>query len=296
MKLPSQPFYWSDFFAATEDMSDEAAKAYIFLLGHGWIRGAKLPNDDRALARMARLSPRGWAAVKADVLTKFELCEDGSLRQARMTRDHQQVMLRAKRNSENGSIGGQVTSQKKVNEIKEPVQATAQAYTRVPKPKLKPKEDSTQTSEGTLPFETEPRQNNSPSGDGANVLPFARPTPEPLVLTGEVPTPARTAGQAFEKFWEAYPRKVGKRDALKAFQKVAKEKRTTFEKLMEGLERYKKFKPTKLDYCHPATWLNGDRWDDHLEPSKLVTARAMDRSIDFCDLTPDEQIQRNRNW
>lgn len=142
-KLPAMPFFPADFFADTEHMRPEAAKAYLFLLGHAWIRGARLPNDDGALARMARLSPRAWAGVKAGVLEMWVAGTDGYLRNDRLTREYEFVCEKAQKNRVNGSLGGKSKSQKsqtqthetskeKPNEINEAPLANALAPTLTP--------------------------------------------------------------------------------------------------------------------------------------------------------------------
>jgi 5-methylcytosine-specific restriction endonuclease McrA len=65
---PSMPMFWAEFFSDTEHLPEDAAKAYLFLLGHAWIRGARLPDDDLALARMSRVGPRKWTAIKSIVM------------------------------------------------------------------------------------------------------------------------------------------------------------------------------------------------------------------------------------
>ena len=71
-------------------------------------------------------------------------------------------------------------------------------------------------------------------------------------------------GAEFEKFWTAYPRKEGKQKARAAFEKVT----VPLETLLEALERQKTSAQwTKDDgqfIPHPATWLNGKRWEDQL--------------------------------
>lgn len=66
----------------------------------------------------------------------------------------------------------------------------------------------------------------------------------------------------FEVWWKAYPRKLGKGQARKAFAGALK--KTTFEVLLEGAKRYAGQRegqdPTYT--AHPATWLNGERWLD----------------------------------
>lgn len=72
----------------------------------------------------------------------------------------------------------------------------------------------------------------------------------------------------FDLFYSAYPRKVGKQDAVKAWKKL----RMTddlFVKIMDKIEQYKKTEQwTKNNgqyIPHPASWLNGRRWEDELQ-------------------------------
>lgn len=68
----------------------------------------------------------------------------------------------------------------------------------------------------------------------------------------------------FDEFWERYPRKVGKPQAAKAFERAIK--RVPADRIMVGLAGWgdhwrrgeKRFIP------HPTTWLNRDGWDDEL--------------------------------
>jgi hypothetical protein len=68
--------------------------------------------------------------------------------------------------------------------------------------------------------------------------------------------------QAFNEFWEIYPRKQGKGKAKEAFIKATKVAHV--DEVVAGAERYAadpnlpdpKFVPL------PATWLNQERWDD----------------------------------
>ena len=67
---------------------------------------------------------------------------------------------------------------------------------------------------------------------------------------------------AFERWWEAWPNKVGIDAARRAFGKVRKSDRVGFETLMAESERYKRCKPVERVWCNPATWLNQGRWLD----------------------------------
>lgn len=74
--------------------------------------------------------------------------------------------------------------------------------------------------------------------------------------------------EGFDAFWSAYPRKVNKPQALKAWRRL-KPSVALQEILLAAIERHKQ-QPTWLkdrgQYVpHPASWLNGRRWDDELE-------------------------------
>jgi uncharacterized protein YdaU (DUF1376 family) len=106
-KMHYMPMFWSDFFADTESVTDDAAKAYLFLLGHAWLRGAKLPNDDRILARLARCTSKKWSGIKSEIMPFFALGADGQLTQKRLLKEWENVSSKVEKNRANGSLGGQ---------------------------------------------------------------------------------------------------------------------------------------------------------------------------------------------
>ena len=65
----------------------------------------------------------------------------------------------------------------------------------------------------------------------------------------------------FTEFWTAFPRKIGKIAAKKAYDK-ARRSGATQRELLDGVALYVQHKPAYADYCHPATWLNSGRWQD----------------------------------
>lgn len=114
-----------------------------------------------------------------------------------------------------------------------------------------------------------------------------RDTGDPLSLNGSPPTPyirnidtppslnpitnkRSTALSQFDTFWKAYPRKIGKGAAQKAW--AAAVRKAEPERIIEGVERY----PWPDDPAfipHASTWLNGQRWEDELpgmKPRKLT--------------------------
>jgi hypothetical protein len=67
-----------------------------------------------------------------------------------------------------------------------------------------------------------------------------------------------------ERFWQAFPQRVGKGTALVVLDKVKASHEVSFDCLMSGLSRYVDHvnnSPT-LNWCHPSTWLNQKRWLD----------------------------------
>jgi hypothetical protein len=71
----------------------------------------------------------------------------------------------------------------------------------------------------------------------------------------------------FDTFWKVYPKKVGKRDALRAWQR-AKDK-PPIEAIVQKIEECKRSEQWRKDngqfIPNPATWLNQGRWEDEIQ-------------------------------
>ena len=67
--------------------------------------------------------------------------------------------------------------------------------------------------------------------------------------------------QLFIEFWNAYPRKLDKAKAFRAFKAAIK--RATFEDILAGVIAYRNDPKRDPDYTkYPATWLNSDAWEN----------------------------------
>lgn len=95
-----------------------------------------------------------------------------------------------------------------------------------------------------------------------------QPQPQTTTSTNntiEADKPPSVADADFEKFWSAYPKKVGKQAAKKAFNRV----KVPVETLLTAIERQKCSAQWSKDggqyIPNPVTWLNQGRWDDELE-------------------------------
>jgi hypothetical protein len=70
----------------------------------------------------------------------------------------------------------------------------------------------------------------------------------------------------FDQFWKHYPRKVAKRAALGAFNRLTKDEQALAVEAIEEHVAYWKLKGTEMEFiCHATTWLNQGRWEDELD-------------------------------
>lgn len=93
----------------------------------------------------------------------------------------------------------------------------------------------------------------------------------------------------FDKFWQAYPKKVSKKQAQKSWKKI-NPSLELFEKILKALEMVKQTEQWKKDngkyVPYPATWLNQERWNDEInmmqdtikkEPKKKIIYKPAGR-------------------
>ena len=78
----------------------------------------------------------------------------------------------------------------------------------------------------------------------------------------------------FTDFWGMYPRRVAKKDARKAWQKIPP---TQHSKILTALFEWRRIWQDRgeIEYIpYPASWLNGERWEDEYPPHhRPYTAR-----------------------
>jgi len=70
----------------------------------------------------------------------------------------------------------------------------------------------------------------------------------------------------FIQFWEIYPRRVCKKTAQKAWDKLDPDQKRSALTAIPSHVRQWKSKRTETQFIpHPATWINQERWDDEFE-------------------------------
>jgi hypothetical protein len=88
--------------------------------------------------------------------------------------------------------------------------------------------------------------------------------------------PSSTLDAQFEEFWSAYPRRVGKQAARKAWDRARKQ--TTVEVVLAAAAAYRDDPHRKPEFtAHPTTWLNRGGWDDERLPAPdAITVTRVD--------------------
>lgn len=235
------PFFVADYLADTGHLTTLQHGAYLLLIMHYWQTG-RLPKDDGQLALVARMTARQWQANR-DVLAAFfgrgwkHKRIDAERERAQKTRENRQKAAYAKHN--------------KNNEF----HAHAPAM-HISRATLTPhQKDSSLRSESKIARFRSRSSDAVPEGE----------TGRKKKPNGALAHPKR--GSRFDRFWRAYPHKVGKRAAAVAFGQALR--RASLDEILAGLERYKATKPPERNWCNPLTFLDEDRWLDEPGPPAL---------------------------
>lgn len=125
------------------------------------------------------------------------------------------------------------------------------------------------------------------------VEPLVEPTVEALNINinqninqdiNNTPTPPKGAdvyGERFDRFWEAYPKKIGKGDARKVFKKLKPSAQLT-EHMISAISAQKRTDLWTREggkyIPNPATWLRQERWED--ETGNIQAPLKQDMSQD----------------
>ena len=80
----------------------------------------------------------------------------------------------------------------------------------------------------------------------------------------------------FDQFYSQYPKKVARKEAEKAWARLSPDDK---QKALDALPTHLKYwdvKGTEREFIpHPATWLNGARFEDELELAEHVPQKAV---------------------
>ena len=127
---------------------------------------------------------------------------------------------------------------------------------------------------------------------------------DPLVVSVVVDVEEKSSPSApearFEKFWEAYPRKVGKDAARKAFDK-RKPDDLLLTSMLRSIEIQARSEGWRKDggqfIPHPSTWLNEGRWQDEAVSLVVVGSAAVEETMKRMDadrMTPEQRVSADK--
>jgi uncharacterized protein YdaU (DUF1376 family) len=108
--IPFMPLYVSDYLADTSHLSTVEHGAYLLLIMTYWQRAEALPDDDKKLARIARMTPTEWSEARAEIADLFDIAE-GSWRHSRI----EQELGRARAKLEAARNAGKASAQRRLN-------------------------------------------------------------------------------------------------------------------------------------------------------------------------------------
>lgn len=85
------------------------------------------------------------------------------------------------------------------------------------------------------------------------------------VIEQEPKKKKQKVAEGFDIFWEAYPRKTSKAEAVKAWNKI-RPTEALVDTMIESIEKWKKTEQWRDPRYipHPSTWLNQERWNDEV--------------------------------
>ena len=99
---------------------------------------------------------------------------------------------------------------------------------------------------------------------------------------GNTPLPPTGESVGFSRFWDAYPRKTAKPAAARAFAKVNPDD-ALLGRILAAVSRQAASDQWRKDggqfIPHPATWLNGQRWDDDIPGATSTASTAWEGAL-----------------
>lgn len=181
-KAPAFQFYANDFMDATRFWEANAVGLYIRCLCIQWTQGA-IPADLKMLARGINCELAELQEVWLQVGQKFELCEDGNLRNSRL----EEVRDRQKEISDKRSAAAHASVVARAN-------AKANGTTKAKQRKVKEKIEGEQEGEGMEGVQGEPKRKGPDPGVQGVIDHLTTSLQEKSLAKGLDRDPVQTAG------------------------------------------------------------------------------------------------------
>jgi len=248
---PYFPFYVSDFDGDTRHMSVESIGIYIRLLIYQWING-RIPAHWPMMIRIAGCEPEQFMGCwENEIGSCFEEFDDGrglAYRNKRLQIERNKVLAATEQRRQAG---------KKSGESRRKSSKKQRHRTGVPFPFGR---ESNETATIQSHNHNQSKTHKSP----------AKPT--------------TSATNRFEEFWQAYPKKVGKKPCS------AKWKARRLDRLADQIIENVKARIESDDQWlrgfvpNPLTFINQDRWDDPIQKETAGEKAQRGRTETFDDI------------
>ncbi len=262
MNIPFFPFYVNDWLGGTNHLSDTECGVLIRVWCHLWRNGERtgnptLADDDRVLARLLGRSVSGWRRVKQG-LTEGENAPleitNGRLVSQCVTRSFEKALSKYLSQREGARRTNRKLARSGTDTVTDPATGTDNGDTRA--------RFQNQMSEPDI--YTEPNSHTLPLSPSRG-----HQEPDRECVCDESshecrPDPNQTL---FERFWEAYPKKVGRDAARRAFHNVRlrlPDEDILLASIRDHMERDERWRNERY-IPNPSTYLLDGRWKDRLD-------------------------------
>jgi len=236
-QFPHMPLATDAYLADTTHLTAQEHGVYLLLLITAWrVRGRPcLPDDDKMLARYAKLDPRTWKAMKPTIMAFWQLGEDGYWIQKKQQEMREMASKRVEAARKKAAKRWEAKSLE--NNDNDDAGALQEGCT----------DDATKTKPTIVGIE-EPKGSLS----------------ETAVPDHSKPSKKNTYPEDFEAAWKAYPRtqNMSKAEALPPWRKLSPKDR---ELVIRSIPNYIAFLKTKpdLEVIHFCRYLSKRRFEGH---------------------------------
>lgn len=98
----AMPFWTDAYLGDTHDLTTIEHGAYLLILFAMWRAGGQLPNDDRKLAKVAKLNSQQWARLRETIMDFMTVSADGlTITQGRLADELEYVRIHSRKQAKN---------------------------------------------------------------------------------------------------------------------------------------------------------------------------------------------------
>lgn len=258
-ETPFMQLYVSDFIGDTLALSTEQVGAYFLALMAMWNAGGELPDDDRKLSRITRLSVKKWIVARPDIEPFFTV-SDGVWVNDRLTKELQKARSKSELRAYAGAKGGAAKALKTNN-----TDLANASVLLCHSPEPEPYSTRELTSDTNVSSVSVGSDKPTPSldSDGSKVQGATKAKSK---RTGYDPI--------FEEFWKGYPKTpvMSKKEAGDVWHKLPDEDRA---KAMKALPLFVRYCHDNPDYpvVHACRFLSKRRADGFVDAAMAASTK-----------------------